>query len=115
MDTVGKITIGVGRNLTDVGITSYECELMLEDDIKRVCLDLEAHLHWWQDLSDARQRVLVDMCFNMGIKSLMGFHTTLALIEKGDFDAAAIAMLHSKWATQVGQRANRLAEILRKG
>ncbi|WP_232034153.1 glycoside hydrolase family protein [Mycoavidus cysteinexigens] len=34
-DTVGKITIGVGRNLTDGSVSQGECELLLQNDIAK--------------------------------------------------------------------------------
>jgi lysozyme len=114
-DTVGKLTIGVGRNLTDVGISKEESRLLLYNDIEKVVDGLDAALPWWDSLSEARQRVLADMAFNLGLKGLLGFKNTLALIQAGDYDEAADNMLLSKWATQVGRRAQTLAGLMRRG
>ncbi len=114
LDTVGKITIGVGRNLTDVGISSSECSILLENDIKRTLIWLDHHLPWWRTLDAIRQRVLINMAFNLGGK-LLTFVNALAAIQRTDYAAAANAMLASKWATQVGARANRLADMMRTG
>lgn len=114
-DTVGKLTIGVGRNLDDVGISEAEADFLLETDIARAVASLDKNIPWWRALTDSRQRVLINMAFNMGIGSLLGFKNTLSMIQSGRYSEAADAMLESKWAKQVGDRANRLAEMMRIG
>lgn len=115
LDTVGKTTIGVGRNLDDVGITEEEARYLLANDIARVRADLDRKLPWWRTLDPVRQRVLEDMCFNLGIVGLRGFKNTLAAVQDGRFRDAAKGMLASKWARQVGQRAVTLSDMMRKG
>jgi len=112
-DTVGKLTIGVGRNLDDVGISKDEAYLMLDNDIQRTSDSLDKNLPWWKTLDEVRQRVILNMAFNMGINSLLGFKNTLAAIQAGRYNDAADGMLASKWATQVGDRATRLAKMMR--
>lgn len=114
-DTVGKTTIGIGRNLDDVGISRDEAYLMLTNDILRTSDSLDANLPWWKTLNEIRQRVLLNMAFNLGINSLLGFKNTLAMIQAGKYEEAAVGMLSSKWAGQVGARAQRLAEQMVKG
>lgn len=114
-DSVGKLTIGVGRNLEDVGISRQEAMGLLQNDIARAEADLDRNLPWWSEMSDARQRVLCNMCFNMGITRLLGFRNMLAAMQVGHFDEAAHEMINSKWAKQVGMRATRLATMMRKG
>lgn len=113
-DTVGKTTIGVGRNLADGGISQSECELLLQNDIARTIRWLDRNLPWWRALNAVRQRVLIHMAFNLG-GNLLTFINTLAAIQHSDYEAAANEMLASKWATQVGQRALRLANAMRTG
>jgi lysozyme len=110
--TAGKLTIGVGRNIEDIGITEDEARYLLDNDILRVCDELDRNLSWWRDLSDVRQRVLVDMVFNLGISRFMQFQNAISAIESGDYDKAAEEMLDSRWAKQVGQRAHRLANAM---
>lgn len=114
-DTVGKWTGGVGRNLSDRPFFDDEIALMLRNDIELVEQDLDRALPWWRQLSEARQNVLANMAFNLGIARLLGFVNTLDLIRAGRWDAAAAEMLNSKWAKQVGKRAERLAATMRKG
>lgn len=114
-DTVGKITIGVGRNLDDVGVSQDEIELMLANDIKVATLKLEDAFPWTSGLDDVRREVLISMTFNMGIGGLAGFKDFLNKMQSGDFRAAAGAMLDSKWAQQVGSRAQRLSIQIESG
>ena len=113
-DTVGKTSIGVGRNLTDVGLRPSEVEFLLNNDIDDAVKLLDTRLPWWRKLDDNRQLVLVDMAFNMGPK-LFTFVNTLAAVKRGDYVAAAKGMRQSKWAEQTGARAARLADIMESG
>ena len=114
-DSVGKLTIGVGRNLTDKGLKPKEIEYLLMNDIMDCIDDLNKYLPWWRQLNEVRQRVLMDMCFNLGIGGLLGFKNTLSFIQSGDYEQASQNMLSSKWASQVGQRSRRLSEMMRTG
>ncbi len=115
VDTVGKTSIGVGRNLTDVGISQAEALMLLDSDIARAEAGLDQAFPWWREMSEVRQRVLCDMCFNMGLATLRTFERTLASMRKGDYAAAAVGMLASHWAEQVGRRARRLAQMMQTG
>jgi len=114
-DTVGKTTIGIGRNLDDVGISHSEAVMLLDNDIQRTADALTAKLPWWQTLDAVRQRVMLNMAFIMGINSLLGFHNTLTMIQSGRYEDAAAGMLQSLLARQVGDRAKRLAQMMREG
>lgn len=115
VDTVGKVTIGVGRNLTDEGLSDKEINYLLENDIDEVQQQLEDSLIWFEDLDEVRQRVLMNMCFNMGITKFMKFKRTLEAVRRKQYADAADYMLESLWAQQVGQRAKRLANMMRTG
>jgi lysozyme len=114
-DSVGKLTIGVGRNLTDVGLSDDEIDYLLHNDLKRVDADLDAHAAWWRTLDPVRQRVLRNLCFNMGWPRLAGFKNALGAMKAGKYATAANEMLDSTWARQVGARAQRLAAMMRTG
>ena len=66
----------------------------------------------FESLPEEAQLVLVDMAFNMGYR-LKSFRRMFAALRRGDFEEAAKEMLDSKWATQVGRRAENLAEIMK--
>ena len=114
-DTVGKMTIGVGRNLADRGITEQEAMYLLANDIESIEADLDRALPWWREMTERRQQTLANMAFNMGIFRLLGFKNTLAAMQSGDYVQAHNGMLTSKWAEQVGARASRLADMMLKG
>jgi lysozyme len=116
----GKLTIGIGRNLDDVGISREEATLLLgsgpTNDIDREVSALKAALPWWPALDDVRQRVLADMAFNMGAAEILAdWQPTLRLIASGDYREAAKHMRASVWAGEVGARAERLARAMESG
>ena len=110
-----KNTIGVGRNLDDRGITEEESDFLLSNDIDLCKAELEAIFAWFTNLTDARQRVMVNMCFNLGLSRLLGFKKFLAAMEVADWDKAGKEMLDSKWSRQVGARSTRLRDLLLEG
>ena len=112
-DSVGILTIGVGRNLEDRGISASEARMLLDNDIDD-CINALATFPWFPDLDPVRQRVFVDLCF-MGIGRLRGFSKMLAATAARDWPTAAAELLDSKYATQVGQRARTLATMLETG
>ena len=114
-DTAGKWTVGVGRNLTDRGITVEEAMALLDHDIQRVEREVRAALSWFFELDDVRQIVLCEMAFNLGTAGLLQFHDALSAVKDGDYTAAAGHMLDSAWARQVGHRAVELADAMRDG
>lgn len=114
-DTVGKLTIGYGFNLDDVGLYPEECDFIIQNRIRRIAVELEKALPWVDDLDPVRTAVLLDMAYNMGIPTLLTFKKTLAKIKEADYQTAASMMLQSKWARQVGKRAVRLSTMMRKG
>lgn len=114
-DTVGKLTIGIGRNLDDVGISQAEAEFLLDNDIDNATAKLLKSLPWAVGLDPVRFSAMVNMAFNMGIWGLLGFKNFLAALQAGDYKSAREHMLESKWATQVGPRAQRLAIQIETG
>jgi lysozyme len=128
--TAHKRSIGVGRNLDDVGIsalgtrqlginlasciargiTQPQSRVLLGNDIDRTEQALDQRLPWWRKLDGVRQRVLMNMCFNMGIVKLLGFRQALAAMQAAEFERAAEEMADSDWHNQVGDRAIRPIE-----
>lgn len=115
VDSVGKTSIGVGRNLTDIGVDSGEISLMLDNDIERAVAAAHRLIPSFDDLSEQRKAVVCNMVFNMGERTFAGFHNTLQALAERRWDDAATHMLESKWASQVGDRAVRLAQAMREG
>ena len=112
--TAGKLTIGYGRNLEDRGITIAEAEYLLQNDVECFHAQL-SKFPAFAKLNEARQAVLINMAFNLGVDGLRNFKMMWAAISLDNYQGAAVQMLQSKWAGQVGERAKRLAEIMRRG
>lgn len=112
-DTVGKYTIGYGRNIEAKGVSADEANLMFENDISDARNDCLHAFPWFSEMDEARQWVLVNMCFNIGLTRLKGFYKFLAAVERGDYDQAAIEMLDSLWSKQTKNRATELASLMR--
>lgn len=114
-DAVGKLTVGVGFNLTDRGLPKDIIEELLRRDMETALVDCRQLLTSFDSLSHSRQRALGEMAFNLGRARLAGFRDMLGAIEHADFDRAAREALSSTWASQVGPRAQRIARALREG
>lgn len=114
-DSVGKLTIGVGRNLDDVGLSPDEVDYLLSNDIRRAQEGVLGALPWTIGLDEPRFAVLVNMAFNMGLRGMLGFRKMLEAVAQADYESAAAELLDSTYAQQVGQRAQRLARQLVTG
>lgn len=121
-DTKGIVTIGIGYNLEANGLPDDIIEELYRRALTQVILRLDANIPWWRNLSPARQRVMINMCYNMGwcnekrTRGLCTFVNTLEHIKNGEYEQAADHMLRSKWARDVGpERSGRLSEMMRLG
>lgn len=113
-DIEGKLTIGVGRNLGDIGISKDEALYLLRNDMEEKRKECEEAFSWFTSLDQVRQDVLIDMAF-MGIGRLKSFVKMLNYISKGQFNLAAKEMLNSTWAQEVGNRAKEDAQMMESG
>lgn len=112
-DSVGKLTIGVGHNLSDKGITKVQSMMFLNEDIADAIDDVRHCCSIYDQLSRPRQLVLVSMAFNLGRERLNGFVRFLGAVHRENWEDAAEEMLASKWAKQVGSRAIVLSQMMR--
>lgn len=110
----GYTTIGYGLNL-DAGINQRLATVILEDQVFYLDILLSGRYSWYDGLDTARESVVLNMAFNLGIDGFGKFRKTIALIESGDYILAADEMLDSQWAEQVGDRAIELSEMMRTG
>lgn len=117
-DSLGFWTVGVGHLIDrrkGGRLPDHIIDALLDYDIERHSAELFEALPWVKDLDEVRRTVLIDMTFNLGIGGLLGFKNTLRAIKENRWEDAAKGMLASKWATQVGSRAVRLADMMRTG
>lgn len=110
----GKLTIGIGRNLSDNGLSKQEAYYLFDNDIKNAIRLCQNEFSFFTTLSKQRQGVLVEMCFNMGIKKLKTFKKMIEAIQNNDFKTASDEMLESRWAKQVKNRAKILAHLMKE-
>ena len=109
--TAGRTTIGIGRNLDDVGISRDEALRLLESDIDRVEKDLDRELPWWRGRPDNVQRAMANQCFQLGINGLLKFKNMLSCLHAGDYEGAKRHGLDSEWAKQTPARAKRVTDL----
>jgi len=114
-DTAGKITIGVGHNLTDNGLPDHIIDLLLDWDIDQARRELDRIHPQWREYTPNRKDALVELVFNMGAPKLLTFKKMWAAIEAEDWAEAAVQLLDSRYAQQVGMRAHVIADQLEDG
>ena len=113
----GYETIGVGRNVSEsgIGLSDDEIAYLLANDIARCEQEIAERFDWFDDLDPVRQDAIIDMAFNLGITRLSQFQNMRRALSEARFSAAATEALDSRWARQVGQRAQTVAEMIRTG
>ena len=115
-DTVGKLTIGYGRNLTDVGISHEEAGIIFSHDVENAENACHFHFPWFRMLDDVRRDVIVNLVFNMGIGGVQGFKRMIEAMVQGQYTQAAWELSNSQWKTQVGkERHDTLTNALEHG
>jgi len=114
LDTVGKLTIGYGRNLDDRGISRAVAELLLTEDMDLAIADAKS-LPYWDTLSPVRQIVVSDMLFNLGLTKFRKFVNLNKALLIQDYSLAAHEMQDSKWYRQTTRRAKVLVEAMKTG
>ncbi|MFL9904676.1 lysozyme [Paraburkholderia fungorum] len=123
LDTRGFHTVACGHNLDasplpagwTYPLTDAQVNQLLGLDLADTFHQLDTHLPWWRKLDEVRQRVVANMCFNLGITRLLGFHNTLLAMQRGSYAVAAAGMKSSDWYGQVGARAVRLCAAMESG
>ena len=115
--TANMTTVGVGRNIDEdggIGLSIDEIEFLLENDIKR-CKQELISFPWFSQIDSVRQDALINLCCNLGMTRLLGFRNALTAMSVGDYDKAADEFMDSRWAKQVGSRAEEVCAMIRTG
>lgn len=73
------------------------------------------YLTFWPDLNDARQNVLIEWAYQLGVEKEEAFHVAIQAVREGRWADAKAAMLDSLWAKQTPQRVRKLAEQMFSG
>lgn len=117
-DSLGYLTIGTGILIDKAkggALLPEEMDFILDNRIRICANTLTTKLKWFSQLDAARQGVLINMSFQMGIDGLLKFANTLKMIENKDYQSASVGMMNSLWARQTPERAARLAKQMRTG
>ena len=114
--TSDRWSIGYGLNL-EAGITEKEADMLLTMRVDKVSFELLRKLPTSinSNINEARENVLINMAFNLGVNGLFKFKKMISALEVGDYNEASLQMMDSKWARQVGKRAIELSEQMRTG
>jgi lysozyme len=112
--SAGKLSIGFGRNLDDMGISEDEALYLLQNDIDRCYSELSV-FNWFHELDQIRQEALISMLFNLGLPRLLTFKKMIARLMAKEYSQAAEEIINSLYARQVGDRANELAYMIERG
>jgi lysozyme len=111
----GNLSIGVGRNLSAVGLYDDEIALLLANDIATATRALGGYA-FFGGLNAARQGAVIDMMFNMGAGTFSEFTGFITLMNEGNFAAAANDLLtQTAWAKEVPSRARDVATMIETG
>ncbi len=114
LDTKGKQTIGYGTLLED-GISEAEAELLLRHRLGLMAEEIERSPRSgaYANLRPGAKRAVLNMAYNMGVPSLLGFKKMWAALGKGDYEGAAAEALDSDYARELPARAGRVAGMMR--
>lgn len=114
VDTVGKMTIGVGRNLTDRGLSEDEINFLLDTDIQVAMNGFNA-IFGMTSFGEVREAAVIDLIFNLGLVKFSRFRRFIAAMKKGQWEKAAIELENSLWYQQVEQRGPRIVQMVKEG
>lgn len=103
--TANKLSIGIGRNLDDRGITKEEAMFLFNTDLKLALSDLYRVFDDFDMLPATAQVVLIDMMFQLGLVRFCGFKKMIEQIKARNWEEAAKELMDSKYAKQVPSRA----------
>jgi len=105
--TEGKLTIGYGFNLDDVGIDEEEAELLLMHRLKKTINAVNSSLYDY-DMKPEAWDILYQMAYQMGVSGLLKFKKMLTALKKQDYEEASKEGKDSLWYKQTTNRAERL-------
>jgi lysozyme len=111
-DSRGSISIGFGRSLTFTGITRDEAAVLLEHDLERIQAAIAKAWPTFLVCDGPRQRVVMEMAYQVGVEGLLQFRKMLHAIAVRDYQKAAREVIASTLAHQTPSRARDYARTL---
>jgi len=119
-DSLGILTIGCGRNISNsekhpsLGISIDEIDYMLQNDIERTIKELSREYPWFNEMEEgARKDAIINMHFNLGRARFAGFKKAIGHMENASHEDAALEFLNSRWAKQVKGRAIEVTDMIK--
>lgn len=95
--------------------TQSQCQSFFNSDYATAYNGAKTLVSNFNSLAPARQCVLVDMTYNLGLAGIRSFHTFLGMVQSGNYAGAASDMMGTAWAGQVGRRASNDSQMMSSG
>ena len=111
--TEGYDTIGYGFAIKDLHLDEDICDMILERKLAELKIRVVRQFPFFDNCPEEVQDVLMEMCFQIGVKGVSKFSKTIDHIMRKDYRAASVEMLASKWATQTQNRAKKLSDQMK--
>ena len=111
--TEGYDTIGYGFAIKDLIIDKDVADLILMKKLHKMLERITVAFPWFANIDNEAKAVVVNMCYQLGIRGFSKFKKTIYLLETEQYEEASVEMLDSLWAKQTPNRAKELSEKLR--
>ena len=111
--TEGYDTIGYGFAIKDLIIDEDVADLILMKKLFILLERIHIAFAWFKEIDDKAKGVVVNMCYQIGLRGFSIFIKTIYYLETQQYEEAADEMLDSLWAKQTPNRANQLSDIIR--
>lgn len=114
-DSVGKLTIGIGYNIQDLGLPEDIIHVLFKRTVDTAILEAAKIFPSFYKLPESVQAAIIELTFNLGATKLRTFKKFIAAVNAKQWTTAKAELLNSKWAQQVkSRRANRIADMITK-
>lgn len=111
--TAGKLTIGYGKNIEDLGISQATADQMLQEDLERALRDCQRIFGSLFDRwSENRRLGWINLAFNLGHSRLLQFRNTIRAARVDDWAEVEKGLRGSLWFRQVKGRAERVIGMI---
>ena len=112
--TEGYLTIAYGKRVDYLQVDKETGKKWLKEELKELDKRLQHTFGWFNNSPDDVKKVVIDMCYNLGVSGFSKFKKTIYLFDTGQYEEASEEMLNSKWANQVKTRALNDSLIIKK-
>ena len=111
--TQGYDTIGYGFAIKDLIIDEDVADIILLKKLLTLLERIHIAFSWFKDVDDNAKNVVINMCYQLGLKGFSKFKKTIYYLETEQYEEAADEMLDSLWAKQTPARAKELSNKIR--